>query len=195
VYTEKAPDEVSWFQEHSQLSLGLIKRSGIESNGAIIDVGGGASNLVDDLLSDGFENLTILDISAAALKVAQERLGPRAAAVNWIEADITRASLPPGRFDLWHDRAVFHFLTDLTDRVRYVDPVRASIKPGGHVIVATFGPAGPLRCSGLDVRRYSPDGLHDEFGDSFHMVEHTEETHHTPFGTEQQFIYCYCRKP
>lgn len=194
VYTTKSADEVSWYQEHSQVSLNIIKRTGVTPQGNIIDVGGGASTLVDDLFTDGFQNLTVLDVSGAALRIAQERLGNRAVNVTWIEADITRVTLLPHHFDVWHDRAVFHFLTSQTDRARYVETVSSAVKPGGHVIVATFGLNGPLRCSGLDVIRYSPDGLHEEFGTLFELVEHTEEVHHTPFGTEQQFIYCYCRK-
>jgi len=194
VYTTKTADEVSWFQEHPQVSLGLIQRTGVMREGAIIDVGGGASTLADDLLSEGFENITVLDISAAALEATRKRLGPRAAEVTWLEADITEVILPQNHFDLWHDRAVFHFLTRPEDRARYVETVRASLKPGGHIIVATFGPDGPMRCSGLDVTRYSPEGLHQEFGAPFQLVAHTEEIHRTPFGTIQQFVYCYCRK-
>jgi len=195
VYHTKSPKEVSWFQEHSEVSLDLIKRMEINKNAHIIDIGGGASTLVDDLLLDGFHHLTVLDISAAALYTAQQRLGTRGSQVEWLEADITRVHLPPSRYDVWHDRAVFHFLTDAEDRASYVSTVRAAVKPGGHVVVATFGPEGPLRCSGLEVVRYSPDSLHGEFGAAFELVEHTSERHHTPFGTEQQFIYCYCRKP
>jgi SAM-dependent methyltransferase len=195
IYHTKPADQVSWYQEHSQVSLNIIKRTGVTPQGNIIDVGGGASTLVDDLLAEGFGNLTVLDISGAALRVAQHRMGGRAKAVTWLEADITRVTLPTHHFDVWHDRAVFHFLTRQTDRAQYIETVRSAVKPGGHVIVATFGLDGPLRCSGLNVVRYSPDGLHDEFGRSFELVEHTEEVHHTPFGTEQQFIYCYCRKP
>ena len=194
VYTTKPASEVSWFQEHSEVSLDLIKRTGVSQQSFVIDVGGGASTLVDDLLSDGFENITVLDISAAALHVAQARLAERAQVVTWLEADITRVTLPASHYNVWHDRAVFHFLTRPADRKRYVETVLASVKPGGHVIVATFSLDGPLRCSGLDVVRYSPDGLHEEFGESFLLVEHTQEVHHTPFGTQQQFVYCYCRK-
>ena len=168
---------MSWFQEHSRVSLDLIKRTGIKKQGFVIDVGGGTSSLADDLLSDGFKNITVLDISAAALKVAQARLAQRAAKVTWLEADITKVILPGNHFDVWHDRAVFHFLTRSQDREHYVETVRTAVKQGGHVIVATFGTDGPLRCSGLDVVRYSPDGLHQEFGVAFDLVEHTEEMH------------------
>lgn len=193
VYATKPEFGVSWFQEHSDVSLGLIDRTGVDHGGEIIDVGGGASRLVDDLLADGYSNLTVLDISASALNVARQRLGPLAGAVNWLEADITAVMLPHGKFDLWHDRAVFHFLTEADQRERYVRAARHSVKAGGHVIVAAFGPDGPLRCSGLPTVRYSPDHLHDEFGPTFELVEHKSESHRTPFGSTQQFIYCYCR--
>lgn len=194
VYADKAATEVSWFQEHSAVSQGLILKTGVSRSAQIIDVGGGASTLVDDLLAEGFRNVTVLDISAGALQVAQERLGARATGVTWRQADITRVDLPYQYFDVWHDRAVFHFLTRAPDRRKYVEAVRRSVKPGGHVIVATFAPDGPLHCSGLEVMRFSPDTLHSEFGSAFQLVEHTREVHQTPFGSEQQFIYCYCRK-
>ena len=133
-------------------------------------------------------------MSVAALQLARERLGARAVDVNWIEADITRADLPHQAYDVWHDRAVFHFLTQVPDRQRYINIVRHAVRTGGHVIIATFAPDGPDRCSGLDVVRYSPESLHSEFGENFELVDSTPETHHTPFGTEQKFIYCYCRK-
>jgi SAM-dependent methyltransferase len=193
VYDRKSVTEVSWYQEHSDVSLGFIERTGVSKSGAIIDVGGGASTLVDDLLAVGYEDVSVLDISASALRAAKARLGERSTAVNWIEADITGVELPGHRFDVWHDRAVFHFLTLEEDRARYVQAVRHSVKHFGHVIVATFGPDGPLRCSGLPVMRYSPDRLHEEFGAAFELIEHASEAHRTPFGTVQQFIYCYCR--
>lgn len=185
--------EVSWFQKHSDLSLRLIEETGVAQTGRVIDVGGGASTLVDDLLEHRFQDITVLDISAAALGTAQERLGPRASEVAWLEADITTVSLPRHSFDVWHDRAVFHFLTRAEDRKRYVHAVQCAVKPGGHVIVATFAANGPLRCSGLDTMRYSLQALHGEFGGDFELVESAHETHGTPFGTKQQFIYCHCR--
>jgi len=194
IYQTKDATQVSWFQQHPELSFQFIEHTGGGKAGQIIDVGGGASTLVDDLLANGYQNITVLDISAAALRVAQQRLGSRAAAVTWLEADITQVNLPYRFYDVWHDRAVFHFLTRAEDRARYVEAVQHSVKAGGHVIVATFGLDGPLRCSGLEVVRYSPDSLHDEFGNDFALVDTTNEFHHTPFGTEQKFIYCYCRK-
>jgi SAM-dependent methyltransferase len=193
VYTEKSPTEVSWYQEHCALSLGLIERASASRETAIIDVGGGASSLVDDLLDARYEEMTVLDLSGEALQAARERLGDRAGRVSWIEADITEVELPEGQFDVWHDRAVFHFLTEKEDRARYVEAVRRAVRPGGHVIVATFGPEGPHRCSGLPVVRYGPERLHAEFGAPFLLVDHASEEHRTPFGTVQQFIYCFCR--
>jgi 2-polyprenyl-3-methyl-5-hydroxy-6-metoxy-1,4-benzoquinol methylase len=194
IYQTKAPTQVSWYQEHSLQSLQLIAHTGIPKAGYIIDVGGGSSILVEDLLSSGYQNITVLDISAAALETVQRRLGARANEVTWLEADILQTSLSPHKYDLWHDRAVFHFLTHSEDRKRYVENVKESVKPGGHVIVATFASDGPERCSGLPVVRYEPEILHHEFGDAFTLLESTKEVHQTPFGTEQKFIYCYCRK-
>lgn len=194
IYKTKDTTQVSWFQQHPELSFQFIEQTGVDKAAQIIDVGGGASTLVDDLLANGYENVTVLDISAAALQVAQQRLGSIASKVTWLEADITQATLPQHFYDLWHDRAVFHFLTNSKDRATYVETVQGSVKAGGHVIVATFGLEGPLSCSGLEVVRYSPDSLHDEFGDDFELINTTEELHQTPFGTEQEFIYCYCRK-
>ncbi len=193
VYSNKPVDTVSWFQEHADLSLDLIRSTGVGHDAAIIDVGGGASTLIDDLLTDGYRDLTVLDLSGAALDAARQRLGKLADIVNWIEADIVRASLPEMRYDVWHDRAVFHFLTEPADRAAYVQTVLRSVKPGGHVIVATFGEDGPLQCSGLPVMRYSADQLHGQFGDAFKLLKHQTEEHRTPAGKIQQFVYCYCR--
>ena len=193
IYETKAPTQVSWYQEHARFSLQYIRNTGIQKTDAIIDVGGGASTLVDDLVADGYQQISILDVSAVALQLARQRLGTRAVEVNWIEADITQADLPEQAYDLWHDRAVFHFLTQAIDRQRYIETVRHAVRVGGHIILATFAPDGPERCSGLDVVRYSPESLHHAFGDDFEVVDSTRETHHTPFGTEQKFVYCYCR--
>jgi SAM-dependent methyltransferase len=192
VYRSKASDEVSWFQPHAASSLRLIHDTGIGLDARIIDVGGGASVLVDDLLDAGYRHLTVLDLSESALAEARKRLGARASQVGWLAADITQASLPANAYDVWHDRAVFHFLTDPADRARYVQQVLHAVKPGGHVIVATFGPGGPLQCSGLDVVRYAPDTLHAEFGAPFRLLRHETEVHQTPAGREQEFVYCYC---
>lgn len=193
LYRTNSPTAVSWYQPHSEQSLAFIHRTGLPKSGRILDVGGGASTLVDDLLAAGYEHVTVLDISDAALEVARARLGERAADVQWLAGDVTRVELPAASYDLWHDRAVFHFLTAADDRARYVAAVRRAVKPGGHVVVATFAEDGPEKCSGLEVARYSPDALHDQFGDDFTLVASARETHLTPAGGEQRFVYCYCR--
>lgn len=194
VYSTKASDKVSWFQPHAEMSVRLIKQTGLGRDAAIIDVGGGASTLIDDLLGEGYSDLTVLDLSGAALAEARKRVGQRGVAVHWIEADITKAELKSGSFDIWHDRAVFHFLTTEADRSAYVAQVTRALKPGGYVIMATFGVNGPTQCSGLPVVRYAPEALHAEFGDAFTLLSHEEQTHHTPFGTDQEFVYCMCRR-
>jgi SAM-dependent methyltransferase len=193
VYGQKAPDEVSWYRPHLERSLRFIEEARIPKDAAIIDVGGGTSTLVDDLLDRGYSKLTVLDISKKAIISAKDRLGPRAASVTWIEADITSVNLPEHGFDFWHDRAVFHFLLDTAARGRYVAAVRHAVKPGGHIVVATFGPSGPERCSGLEVMRYRPEEIHAEFGHTFQKVGSSSEVHKTPWGKEQEFVYCYCR--
>lgn len=191
VYSNRAAEEVSWFKPHAASSLRLIEGC-TDTNAHVIDVGGGASVLVDGLLDAGYRHLTVLDLAESALTVSRKRLGARAQSVHWVVADITQAHLPTAHYDVWHDRAVFHFLTAPADRARYVAQVLKSVKPGGHVIVAAFGPGGPLQCSGLDVMRYAPDALHAEFGMPFRLLKHETEIHHTPAGKEQEFVYCYC---
>ncbi|HCX81967.1 MAG: methyltransferase [Curvibacter sp. RIFCSPHIGHO2_12_FULL_63_18] len=195
VYNTKSSDAVSWYQAHADRSLQLIQATGLGPQAKVIDVGGGASTLVDDLLTHGYQDVTVMDLSASALAVARARQAPMEARVQWLVADVTTAELPVHAFDVWHDRAVFHFLTRAEDRQAYVAQVLRSVKPGGHVIVATFADDGPLQCSGLPVMRYAPEGLHAEFGEPFTLVAHQREAHTTPFGTVQQFVYCYCRAP
>ena len=194
IYQIKDRDEVSWFREHLDTSLRMIVDTRVGKDAAIIDVGGGNSTLVDDLLQAGYVDISVLDISSNAIAHSQDRLGVRADDVNWIVADITSVNLPEGHFDVWHDRAVFHFLTDEQDRSRYVELAKRSLKVGGHIIVASFSLKGPTKCSGLDIVQYSPETMHDVFGNSFDLVESIPETHNTPFGTTQDFVYCYCRK-
>jgi 2-polyprenyl-3-methyl-5-hydroxy-6-metoxy-1,4-benzoquinol methylase len=193
VYQTKSPDAVSWYRPHLERSLDFIKRAAPDRSAAIIDVGGGESTLVDDLLADGFSDVTVLDISSVAIEVAKKRLGAAANNVAWLIADITEATLPQRHYDVWHDRAVFHFLTDPQHRAAYVRQVARALKPGGYVIVATFGPQGPLQCSGLDVVRYDADALHDEFGAGFQLVKSDIELHKTPAEKNQQFLYCFCK--
>ena len=195
VYERKDPDQVSWYTPHLERSLAFIEGAGLCSDAAILDVGGGASTLVDDLLARGFLDLTVLDLSAAAVARARERIGASASRVKWLVGDVTEVEFPPASVDFWHDRAVFHFLREEDARRRYVDSVRRSVRPGGHVLVATFGPDGPERCSGLDVMRYGAEDIHAEFGSAFRKVGSAVEEHTTPWGSVQQFVYCYCRIP
>ncbi len=188
VYKTKAHDDVSWYQSRLAASLNLIKACGVDKQEGIIDVGSGASVLVDFLLDAGFTRLALLDISAAALAHAKERLGARAGDVEWFETDVTRFA-SPHCFNLWHDRAVFHFLTEKADRQKYVQTLKRTLTPGGHVIIATFAIDGPLKCSGLQVARYDASAIANELGEGFRLVEQVDETHKTPWGTEQKFSY------
>ena len=193
VYASKKADEVSWFQPQAEQSLRLIRATGLNEQAQILDVGGGASVLVDDLIRHGYQNLTVLDLSPTALQVARERLGEQAQRVRWIEGDITKMQGPAKTYDIWHDRAVFHFLTEPKQREAYVDAVLHSVKKGGHVMVATFASDGPERCSGLPVMRYEAEGLHADFGAHFELLHHEKDEHRTPGGRIQNFLYCYCR--
>ena len=192
IYRTKLATQVSWYQVHAKRSLDLIQRVSPPADGAIIDVGGGASTLIDDLLDAGYHDLTVLDLSAAALAIARRRLGTRADTVRWVEADVLDASLPKTGYSVWHDRAAFHFLTAPADRARYVAQVRRAVRPGGFVLVATFADDGPTRCSGLEVARYTPEALHAEFGAPFQLMASEREEHVTPAGIRQAFIYCLC---
>jgi 2-polyprenyl-3-methyl-5-hydroxy-6-metoxy-1,4-benzoquinol methylase len=193
IYRTKASDAVSWYRPHLEKSLELIARTAVGLSASIIDVGGGEKTLVDDLLAHGYMDVSVLDISQVAVDVAKQRLGNNAARVRWLVADITQIRLPEHRYDVWHDRAVFHFLTEPEQRAAYVRQVAHAMQPGGHVIVATFGPQGPEKCSGLDAVRYGKHVLHGQFGVRFRLVESTTELHRTPAGTTQQFLYCYCK--
>jgi len=192
IYRSRAASDVSWYQPEATVSLELIRRAAPDLDSAIVDVGGGASTLVDGLLDAGYRDVTVLDLSAAALEVARNRLGPRASGVTWVEGDILTVPLASG-FAVWHDRAVFHFLTDPRDRDRYIARAGEAVMAGGHVIVASFAPDGPTRCSGLEVVRYSPEGMHAEWGAGFRLVDSVREEHHTPSGAIQAFTYCLCR--
>jgi 2-polyprenyl-3-methyl-5-hydroxy-6-metoxy-1,4-benzoquinol methylase len=194
IYETFAPTELSWYQEHLRLSLALIHSTGASTAAQIIDVGGGTSSLVDALLAEGYQHVTVLDIAGRALELARQRLGSRAAAVTWVEADITTVDLPRQGYDVWHDRAVFHFLLQPEERRQYVGTLRHALRRDGYVIVATFALDGPTRCSGLNVVRYSPASLADEFGAEFELVQSTSELHRTPLGVEQAFLYCSFHK-
>jgi SAM-dependent methyltransferase len=193
VYATKTPESVSWYRAHLETSLALIERAAVALSASIIDIGGGESTFVDDLLLRGYKNLTVLDVSQTAIEVTQKRLGSTAEQVRWLVGDILEIKLEPGAYDLWHDRAVFHFLTTPERRLAYVQQVARAVRLGGHVIVSTFGPEGPTKCSGLEVMSYDAESLHGEFGRRFRLVESTKELHQTPSRTTQQFLYCYCR--
>lgn len=194
VFKNKNATSVSWFQEHADRSLAHIHATGLPKTASVVDVGGGASTLVDDLLSAGFTSVTVIDISAAALRVVKDRLGELSHRVTWIEADILEVVLPVHAYDLWHDRAVFHFLTSPSARRTYIDSVLGAVKPGGDIIVATFADNGPETCSGLPVMRYNPDQLHAEFGSQFSLVSSERVEHRTPSDSVQKFIYCHFRR-
>jgi SAM-dependent methyltransferase len=187
VYTTKAPTEVSWFEADPRLSLDLIEWAA-PAGGRIVDVGGGASLLVDRLLDRGFANVAVLDVSAAALAHAKERLGPRAAEVEWITGDVT-ALAEIGSFDVWHDRAVFHFLTDAADRRRYVDLALRTLPRGGRMIVGAFALDGPAKCSGLEVCRYDAASLGEALGPQFKLLREAAHAHTTPWGALQPFFF------
>lgn len=193
VYATKAEREVSWFQENPAPSLDLIAATGISSDAAIIDIGGGASRLVDHLLDNGFRRVSILDLSARALEEAKKRLGRRGDEVDWIVADIT-AWQPPRMYDLWHDRAAFHFLTEPADRDAYVACLKKAVRPGGHVIIATFARDGPERCSGLPIVRYDAASLSKILGSDFMLVGERRHAHATPWGAVQQFQFSTFRR-
>ncbi len=193
VYGTKEFDSVSWYAPHLDKSLLLMETLCPDRAGAIVDIGGGESTLVDDLLLRHYLDLSVLDISGTAIEFTKRRLGDRSEGVSWHVGDITRYDFGAKQFDLWHDRAVFHFLTDPDARLTYLDTVRRTVKPGGHVLMATFGPDGPLQCSGLDVVRYDAKQLQQVFGDWFELLGSEMADHHTPMGNQQQFLYCWFR--
>lgn len=192
IYQTKKPNEVSWHQEKPNTSLKLIAGTGLDKNAGIIDVGAGDSKLVDNLLELGFRNITILDISSMALEKAKKRLGNRADAVKWIVSDL-REFETSDRYDLWHDRAVLHFLTTKEDINKYVEAIRQFLKPNGYLILSAFSENGPKRCSGLDIKQYSEDSVKELFSD-FEHVKSFEEGHLTPWEASQIFIYSVFRK-
>jgi len=193
VYRTKAAEQLSWYRAHLERSLAFVEAIAPDRAAAIIDVGAGESTLVDDLLARGYADVTVLDVAPSAIDAAKARLGAAAASVHWQVADITTVELPAQRYDLWHDRAVFHFLTYAKDRTAYVRQVLHAVRPRGYVVVATFGPDGPDKCSGLPVVRYDADRLHEEFGAAFRLIDSAAELHRTPTGAVQQFTYCFCR--
>jgi SAM-dependent methyltransferase len=193
VYRTKGEREVSWFQETPSVSLELIRSAGATRRSAIVDIGGGASRLVDALVDAGYEAVTVLDLSESALAAAKLRLEQAAARVTWIVADVTRWK-PSQRYDLWHDRAAFHFLTDAADRTAYVACLRDALRPGGQAIIATFALDGPERCSGLPVVRYDAASLGQVLGSEFDLVETRRHDHQTPMGSTQRFQFSVFRR-
>lgn len=193
VYSEKAIDSVSWFQSYPTLSMQLIEASGISKEAPIIDVGGGASVLVDTLVNDGYHKVAVLDIAGAALAHAKQRLGNKGAGVEWFEHDVTTFE-PPHPFMLWHDRAVFHFLTDPAARDRYLEVLARTVPVGGHVIIATFAPEGPEQCSGLRVERYDEAKIVPLLAPRFALVEKLSEQHRTPALKDQLFNFFRFRR-
>jgi 2-polyprenyl-3-methyl-5-hydroxy-6-metoxy-1,4-benzoquinol methylase len=193
VYLSKGEQQVSWTQFDPQPSLGLIEKFAKDRDASIVDIGGGASRLVDALLTRGFSAITVLDLSEAALQSAKARLGGQGASVQWVAADATSWQ-PPQPFEIWHDRAAFHFLVEARDRAAYIERLRTGVKAGGHAIIATFAPDGPEKCSGLPVQRYDPESLSKTIGSAFEPVEHQSHRHVTPWGAEQSFQFSVLRR-
>lgn len=188
VYQTKGERDVSWFQENPAISLDLIRATGVDLSAPIIDIGGGASRLVDALLDDGFQSITVLDLSEKALATSRTRLGGRGVHVRWVVADVTTWQ-PTETYDVWHDRATFHFLVEPADRAAYVECMQKAVRPGGHVIIGTFAPEGPERCSGLPVMRYDAAALAEILGPTFRLIEARRHDHQTPAGIIQRFQF------
>lgn len=194
IYQEKQTDEVSWYRPHLERSLAFIEACDCGGDARVVDVGGGASTLVDDLSNAGYTDLGVMDLAASALEKSKARLGEAAGAVEWIQGDVTRDFLASNSVDIWHDRAVLHFLTDDADRQAYREHLLRALKPGGCAVISTFGPGGPDKCSGLTVRKYSPEEIHEFAGDEFTLVRSATETHNTPWGSGQEFSYALLRR-
>ena len=189
-YCKNTPDALGWYQANPDMSQRMIAATGLGVDARIIDVGGGTSKLAAGLIDEGYYRLTVLDISGNSLEIAKTQLGEVSRQVTWIEADVANFEFTE-TYDLWHDRAVFHFLTDTQDRNGYIASLHRALKPNGHLIISTFGLDGPKKCSGLKIVRYSPQTLHNELGDMFEMVDTFGEVHTTPSGLKQNFIYCH----
>jgi len=194
VYSTRQTERLGWYKSCLRISLSWIEALDLVADAPIIDVGGGVSTLVDDLLSDGYKSITVLDISEAALSSVRERLGKSAEQITWLNGDITSVDLPTNHYELWHDRAVFHFLTEIDQQRKYRDNLLSALKPGGHLIMSTFAPEAPPKCSGLPVQRYSQEQLEDMLGAKFKLMHSREERHVTPGGVEQMYICCNFRR-
>jgi ubiquinone/menaquinone biosynthesis C-methylase UbiE len=193
-YSSKPSESLGWYEPHLKTSLSWIEALKLAPGAQIIDIGGGASTLVDDLLEAGYQSISVLDISENALASARSRLGEKAQSVNWVTGDISDVDLPAQHFDLWHDRAVFHFLTRPEQQRQYRDSLLRTLKPGGHLIIGTFSPEAPPKCSGLPVQRYDLELLQSTLGDEFELIRRDKEMHTTPGGVEQMYLYCYFQK-
>lgn len=193
VYSEKDPTEVSWYEQVPTASLQLIEEAGLSRERPLLDVGGGASKLAGELLNRGYSDITVADISGSALSKAQAQLGSSAKAIEWLEADV-RSHDFARQYDLWHDRAGFHFMVGAKDQEAYLDTLQRTLKPRGHIVIATFGPHGPTRCSGLPVVRYGPADLAEKLGPGFQLISEAVHVHHTPAGIHQQFLYAHFQR-
>lgn len=193
IYSTRQAYEVSWTQENPKTSLDFIHSFNLPKRASIIDVGGGDSKLVDKLMEEGFDDITVLDISEEALKRAQERLGPKARKVNWVVSDITKFRTEK-KYDLWHDRATFHFLTTIDQINKYLDRARKNLKENGFLTIGTFSDKGPKKCSGLEIKQYSENTLQDQLRSGFNKIKCIVEDHHTPFNTLQNFLFCSFRR-
>lgn len=194
IYSTKPPQNLGWYQPHLRMSLSWIQDLALPKDAQVIDIGGGASTLVDDLTGRGYRSITVLDLSEKALLTAQDRLGNSAGSITWLEGDVTTIELPSRHYDLWHDRAVFHFLVSPEEQAQYREKLLHSLRPGGYVIMATFSKEAPPTCSGLPVKRYSHDLLAKTLGDDFTLIKHDKNLHVTPGGLEQMYLYCLFRK-
>lgn len=194
VYRSKAADAVSWYRAHLAPSLHYIERAAADRHAAIIDVGSGQATLADDLLAHGYRDISLLDVSEAALEATRKRLGDNAASLHWIVGDVTTVALEAQRYSVWHDRAVFHFLTGAEQRAAYVAQARRAVRAGGHLVIATFALDGPAKCSGLDVVRYDAASLHAQFAAHFDLIDSTGDMHATPWGSAQSFVYALMRR-
>jgi len=191
VYSTKPTEKVGWYEPHLQTSLSWIKELGLPDDAPIIDVGRGASTLVDDLWGAGYRSITVLDLSEKALSTIKARLGKRTDLISWLEGDITEVDLPMNHYELWHDRAVFHFLIAPEQQRKYRDNLLKALRQGGHLIIGTFAPEAPPKCSGLPVQRYTPDQIEHILGEEFELKRSHKELHVTPSGVEQMYLYCH----